>query len=110
MVYLQDFDVGHFDSEGRVTIHQCLPRKDNLDDEDAAGPREIKTIASKLEDIRRGLGAFSHYMQKEIHEQPESLRNTMRGRIQTAADQRQLAVMLGGMREHVQVGTHKNQF
>ena len=41
--------------------------------------------------------------QKEIHEQPESLRNTMRGRIQTAADQRQLAVMLGGMREHVQV-------
>ena len=62
MVYLQDFDVGHFDSEGRVTIHQCLPRKASLDGGDD-GPREIKTLTSELEDIRRGLGAFSHYMQ-----------------------------------------------
>ena len=25
VVYLRDFDVGHFDSEGKVSIHQCLP-------------------------------------------------------------------------------------
>jgi glucosamine 6-phosphate synthetase-like amidotransferase/phosphosugar isomerase protein len=27
-------------------------------------------------------GGFDHYMQKEIHEQPESLLQTMRGRVQ----------------------------
>ncbi len=27
-------------------------------------------------------GGYEHYMQKEIHEQPESLLQTMRGRVQ----------------------------
>ncbi len=27
-------------------------------------------------------GGYDHYMQKEIHEQPESLLQTMRGRVQ----------------------------
>ena len=27
MVYLRDFDVGHFDSEGKISIHQCLPKQ-----------------------------------------------------------------------------------
>lgn len=27
MVYLRDYDVTHFDAEGKVTIHQCLPNQ-----------------------------------------------------------------------------------
>jgi glucosamine--fructose-6-phosphate aminotransferase (isomerizing) len=31
--------------------------------------------------VEPGLGGFSHFMEKEIHEQPESLREAMRGRL-----------------------------
>ncbi len=33
-------------------------------------------------------GGYDHYMQKEIHEQPDSIQQTMRGRVdfQSAAD------------------------
>lgn len=40
------------------------------------------------------LGGYSHHMQKEIFEQPESLRNALRGRIQTGSDR----VTLGGLK------------
>jgi glucosamine--fructose-6-phosphate aminotransferase (isomerizing) len=40
------------------------------------------------------LGGFAHHMQKEIFEQPESLRNAMRGRIRPGSDR----LTLGGLR------------
>ncbi len=40
---------------------------------------DIKVLDVVAEDV--GLGGFPHYMLKEIFEQPESLRNTMRGRL-----------------------------
>jgi len=40
---------------------------------------DIKTL--EMDDTDVDLGEFSHYMLKEIFEQPESLRNTMRGRL-----------------------------
>ncbi len=39
------------------------------------------------------LGAFDHYMRKEIYEQPKALRNTMRGRL----DEKEGRVVLGGL-------------
>lgn len=39
------------------------------------------------------LGAFDHYMRKEIFEQPKSLRTTMRGRL----DEKEGRVVLGGL-------------
>lgn len=39
-------------------------------------------------------GSFDHFMQKEIYEQPESVVNTMRGRINFDTN----VVMLGGLK------------
>lgn len=41
--------------------------------------REITTIKIKLQEIMKG--NYEYYMQKEIFEQPESVVNTMRGRV-----------------------------
>ncbi len=41
--------------------------------------REITTLKLELQEIM--LGSFSSFMQKEIFEQPESVVNTMRGRV-----------------------------
>lgn len=44
-------------------------------------------------------GNFDHYMQKEIFEQPESIVNTMRGRI----DFKKKTVTLGGLKEYLSI-------
>ena len=41
--------------------------------------RIIETLEIELAEIMKG--KFDHFMQKEIYEQPESVVNTMRGRI-----------------------------
>ncbi len=51
----------------------------------------VKDLDFKLDEIE--LGGYEHYMFKEIMEQPESLRNCLRGRI----DHRENRVTLGGM-------------
>jgi glucosamine--fructose-6-phosphate aminotransferase (isomerizing) len=47
--------------------------------QDDAIEKEIQEITMTLEEIDRG--GYSHFMLKEIMEQPESLRNSIRGRI-----------------------------
>lgn len=44
-----------------------------------AVPRELETLDMEVANIMRG--GFDHFMQKEIHEQPESISQTMRGRV-----------------------------
>ena len=53
--------------------------------------REIDVLEMTLEQIQ--LGGYEHFMLKEIHEQPESLRNCMRGRL----DRRAGVPKLGGL-------------
>ncbi len=53
--------------------------------------KEIATLELSLDEIE--LGGYEHHMLKEIFEQPESLRNCMRGRI----DLRGGEVVLGGL-------------
>ena len=53
--------------------------------------QSVRDLDFKLEQIE--LGGHEHYMLKEIMEQPESLRNCLRGRI----DHRENRVTLGGM-------------
>lgn len=43
------------------------------------------------------VGNFNSFMQKEIFEQPESIMNTMRGRVNFDNDQ----VLLGGIKDHI---------
>ncbi|MCX5661723.1 MAG: glutamine--fructose-6-phosphate transaminase (isomerizing) [Planctomycetota bacterium] len=53
--------------------------------------REVEELELDLQQIE--LGKYPHFMLKEIMEQPESLRNCLRGRI----DQRECRVVLGGL-------------
>jgi len=55
---------------------------------------KVEQLELELAEIE--LGGFSHFMQKEIFEQPKCLLNAMRGRI----DEREGKVVLGGLSEH----------
>merc|ERR1711862_135665 len=57
--------------------------------------REITTLKMEIQQIMKG--NFSSFMQKEIFEQPESVVNTMRGRINFELEQ----VTLGGIKAYV---------
>jgi glutamine---fructose-6-phosphate transaminase (isomerizing) len=53
--------------------------------------RQVNELELDLQQIE--LGSYSHYMLKEIMEQPQAIRNCLRGRI----DQREGRVVLGGL-------------
>jgi len=54
----------------------------------------IQQLENKLEEYE--LGGYEHYMLKEIFEQPNSVRNCLRGR----AEQREGRIVLGGLADH----------
>lgn len=72
VLYLEDDDIAHI-AEGELHIHR-LRRNDGL-----SAIRSIETLEMELAEIMKG--SFDHFMQKEIYEQPESVVNTMRGRV-----------------------------
>ena len=74
------------DNEGVLKIHRL---KRTLEDSHA---REITTLKMEIQQIMKG--NFSSFMQKEIFEQPESVVNTMRGRINFDNE----TVVLGGIK------------
>ncbi|KAJ3141419.1 glutamine--fructose-6-phosphate transaminase (isomerizing) [Physocladia obscura] len=88
VMYLEDDDVAHI-SDGDLHIHR-LRRDDNL-----SSMRTVQTLEQELAQIK--MGNYSHFMQKEIFEQPESVVNTMRGRI-NFEDGR---VLLGGLKSQL---------
>lgn len=72
VLYLEDDDIALI-NEGELHIHR-LRRNDGL-----SSMRSIETLEMELAEIMKG--SFDHFMQKEIYEQPESVVNTMRGRV-----------------------------
>lgn len=91
-----------------------------LEDEEFAvinrnGKLQIKTIKNKeiepyvhelqmqLEAIEKG--GFDHFMLKEIYEQPRSIRDSMRGRVQVSKG----VIELGGIREYMQKFVNANR-
>ncbi|MBI5464176.1 MAG: glutamine--fructose-6-phosphate transaminase (isomerizing) [Ignavibacteriales bacterium] len=85
VVYLNDGEVAEVSADAFKTT--------TLDQVEVT--KEIKKIDFDLSQIERA--GFDHFMLKEIHEQPETIRNAMRGRLQVE----QGGVRLGGL-EHVQ--------
>ncbi len=69
VIYLQDNDLAVITRENVVLK--------NLDNEQVR--RETEEITFDLEQIEKG--GFPHFMLKEIHEQPETVLNAMRGRL-----------------------------
>jgi glutamine---fructose-6-phosphate transaminase (isomerizing) len=69
IVYLADHEVAVITSESIRVIHR--------DQGDVA--HDVKQLHIEAADVE--LGGFAHFMLKEIFEQPETVRNAMRGRI-----------------------------
>jgi glucosamine--fructose-6-phosphate aminotransferase (isomerizing) len=69
VVYLDDGDVGVLDRTAYRTFHL----------ERGSVRRTVHQVTWDLEAIEKG--GFEHFMLKEIHEQPQSLRDVMRGRL-----------------------------
>ncbi len=69
IVYLADHELAILRRDGLRVVHREAGRIEPM-----VQPLEISAA-----DV--GLGGFAHYMLKEIHEQPETLRAAMRGRI-----------------------------
>ncbi|KAJ6216384.1 hypothetical protein RDWZM_007541 [Blomia tropicalis] len=92
VIFLEDDDVASV-KDGRLTIHRL---KRNLV---GAAPtpvtREIITLKMEIQQIMKG--NFSSFMQKEIFEQPESVINTMRGRINFENE----TLVLGGIKDFI---------
>ncbi|KAK7951926.1 glucosamine-fructose-6-phosphate aminotransferase [Apiospora aurea] len=88
VMYLEDDDIAHI-HEGSLNIHR-LKKADGT-----SNVRNIQTLELELQEIMKG--KFDHFMQKEIFEQPESVVNTMRGRL----DVENKTVTLGGLRSYI---------
>lgn len=74
---------------GDLSIHRL---RKCLDDPHA---REITTLKMEIQEIMKG--NYKYFMQKEIFEQPESVVNTMRGRVNFAEQK----IMLGGIKDYI---------
>ena len=57
--------------------------------------REVQTLKMELQQIMKG--NYEYFMQKEIFEQPESIVNTMRGRVNFD----EYKVTLGGIKDFI---------
>ncbi|KAJ1565882.1 glutamine--fructose-6-phosphate transaminase (isomerizing) [Nowakowskiella sp. JEL0078] len=88
VLYLEDDDIAHI-ALGELHIHR-LRRDDGM-----SSIRSIQTLEMEIAEIMKG--SFDHFMQKEIYEQPESVVNTMRGRVNFDNHE----VTLGGLKAYL---------
>ncbi|KAJ7032037.1 hypothetical protein C8F04DRAFT_1109005 [Mycena alexandri] len=97
VLYLEDDDIAHI-AEGELHIHR-LRRKEDGDQTPGqiASTRSIETLELEIAAIMKG--KFDTFMQKEIYEQPESVVNTMRGRVNFDSNQ----ITLGGLRAYLPI-------
>ncbi|KAI0754430.1 L-glutamine D-fructose 6-phosphate amidotransferase [Daedaleopsis nitida] len=94
VLYLEDDDIAHI-AEGELHIHRLRRNEEGAAPQ--AQHRTIETLEIELAEIMKG--KFDHFMQKEIYEQPESVINTMRGRVNF--DQHRIT--LGGLRAYLNI-------
>lgn len=85
VVYLNDLEIAVID-EGQLRIKTI---------EDAPMTPYIQKLELELEAIEKG--GFDHFMLKEIFEQPKSIKDCLRGRLDSQAGR----LVLGGIREYV---------
>ena len=80
--------------DGSVSILKFDPHKEKP----ASVQRALSVLEMEVEQIKKG--SYNHFMQKEIHEQPHSLKTTMRGRLKDGG------VLLGGLKEYLKTIRH----
>lgn len=88
VIYLEDDDVAAV-KDGLLSIHRLRKTQDD------PHAREITTLKMEIQQIMKG--NYEYFMQKEIFEQPESVVNTMRGRVNFEQEK----VILGGIKDYI---------
>jgi len=96
VVYLEDDDIAHV-SGGGLHIHRLRAQEGSETPSQVASTRSIETLELEIAAIMKG--KFDTFMQKEIYEQPESVVNTMRGRVNFETNQ----IKLGGLRAYLPI-------
>ncbi|KII87860.1 hypothetical protein PLICRDRAFT_42377 [Plicaturopsis crispa FD-325 SS-3] len=97
VLYLEDDDIAHI-AQGELHIHRLRSRSDTEQTpSQVATTRSIETLEIEIAAIMKG--KFDHFMQKEIYEQPESVVNTMRGRVNFDTNK----ITLGGLRAYLPI-------
>ncbi|PVF94206.1 isomerising glucosamine-fructose-6-phosphate aminotransferase [Serendipita vermifera] len=100
VLYLEDDDIAHI-AEGELHIHRLRTNAEmggaTPTGRGAEQQRSIETLEIELAEIMKG--KFDHFMQKEIYEQPESVVNTMRGRINFDTNK----ITLGGLKAYLPI-------
>lgn len=86
VIYLNDYEVAVV-KNGELAIK-------NLENQEKGA--FIQTVELELEAIEKG--GFDHFMLKEIHEQPKSIADCMRGRINAT----EAYIQLGGLASHLE--------
>lgn len=88
VIFLEDDDIAHI-YDGGLHIHRLRH------EEGQSNIRSIQNIEMELAEFKRG--GYDHFMLKEIYEQPESIVNTMRGRLNFENH----SVKLGGLSNYL---------
>jgi glucosamine--fructose-6-phosphate aminotransferase (isomerizing) len=91
VVYLEDEEIAVVNRKGKLQIKTI--RNKEVDP-------YIQALQIQLEAIEKG--GFEHFMLKEIYEQPRSIKDSMRGRVNALEG----VVALGGIHEHLQKFTN----
>ncbi len=86
VVYLEDGEIAVIDRRKGLTVRNVKNQEKTP---------FITELAMQLEALEKG--GYEHFMLKEIHEQPRSILDSMRGRLNLAKGE----VMLGGVNEHL---------
>jgi len=94
VLYLEDDDIAHI-ALGELHIHRL--RRNESGPAETPATRIIETLEMEIAAIMKG--KFDHFMQKEIYEQPESVVNTMRGRVSFD----EYRITLGGLRSYLPI-------
>jgi glucosamine--fructose-6-phosphate aminotransferase (isomerizing) len=90
VIFMEDDDLAVV-SNGALTIH----RTQHGEVSGQSAIREIHELKIELQQIMKG--NYKYFMQKEIFEQPESIVNTMRGRVNFNTRK----VVLGGIKDYI---------
>ncbi|KAH7278884.1 hypothetical protein KP509_38G062200 [Ceratopteris richardii] len=98
VLVIEDNEVVHM-NDGAVHIFKFDSDKSRRLLRPASVQRGLSTLEMEVEQIRKG--NFEHFMQKEIHEQPDSLTRTMRGRLIRGGEQKAKGILLGGLKDHL---------
>ncbi|KAG9221883.1 glutamine--fructose-6-phosphate transaminase (isomerizing) [Pleurotus ostreatus] len=97
VLYLEDDDIAHI-TDGQLHIHRLRRKEEgHQTPSQIATTRTIETLELEIAAIMKG--KFDTFMQKEIYEQPESVVNTMRGRVNFDTSR----ITLGGLRAYLPI-------